>query len=81
MRRRQKPRLDAKGNRLILPPEFAEFIMDDWPGVSDYDRWDHWWKARCQWATENDAPEEVMGILVASETAPRWTPEDIARMI
>ena len=81
MRRRPKPLLDSEGNLLVLPSKFELFIADDWPGVTDYDRWEHWFEARCAWGRENNAPDSLMDVISAGESAPHWTEEDIARLI
>lgn len=81
MRRRTRVQLDATGAPLLLPHNLAVFTLEDWPGVSDYDRWANWWQARNLWAMENDAPDEVLDIATAGETAPQMTAEDISRLI
>lgn len=81
MRRRPQVQLDATGAPLVLPHNLAVFTLEDWPGVSDYDRWANWWQARNLWAMENNAPDEVLDIATAGETAPRMTAEDISRLI
>lgn len=81
MRRRPQVQLDATGAPLELPQNLAVFSHEEWPGVSDYDRWEHWWQARNSWALKNDAPDEVLDIATAGQTAPQMTAEDISRLI
>lgn len=82
MRRRPKVQLDVTtGKPLVMPPEFAEFITSEWPGTTEYHRWQNWWEARNAWGREHNASDEVMDISNAGETAPRLTAEDIARII
>lgn len=48
--RRKRP---SEAEQLGLPPGLADFVPSDWPGGSEYQRYEAWRDARYSWAETN----------------------------
>ena len=81
MRRRPKPLLDASGSPLRLPDHLAAFTASEWPGVSEYHRWEHWWDAVMEWERENEPPIGFLDYIALCDTHPHMTEDDLNRLI
>lgn len=51
MRRRKKEQVAFDGS--AIPASVSDFVMADWPGGSEYQRWAAWDAARTAWAEAN----------------------------